>query len=214
MICMENFEDEQAIRLTACVHVIGLDCFGDWLRRHPDTCPHLTHKLPRASSSGNKGFTYMLEWLTSTRWFESAEGESLQLIYLWMVLKEIFIPWLMGFEEQEQPLFQHRLGIDALHIRRLTVAQALQILVVYTLAIIASTSVNLGIWHILYLGMCHILLMICPSLVKPNTVDMVHTTVVVLEKCHAVLFVGVVLAVLALDLWRTHTQSKKKEVAA
>jgi hypothetical protein len=51
-----NEEGCQAIRLTNCNHVIGLECFDAWVLRHPRTCPYWSHDLPAEFHN-----TWMLE---------------------------------------------------------------------------------------------------------------------------------------------------------
>jgi len=46
MICLEKYTTEQAIRLTHCGHLIGSECFRDWISCHPETCTYWNHPLP------------------------------------------------------------------------------------------------------------------------------------------------------------------------
>lgn len=75
IVCREPFTEERAIRLTNCSHVVGADCFRDWVRHHPNTCPYWNHPLPRTSFSIS-----LLERACNNEWFQYYE----ELVYLFV----------------------------------------------------------------------------------------------------------------------------------
>lgn len=116
MICRETYTDEPAIQLTSCGHIIGLNCFRDWIRCHPDTCPYWTHALPRLSS--NRSF---LESICSSKLFAWIEDYAFD-----------FAAGVVGSE--------NRVGVSlsrallALHEDRLTLGDMMTIFCTYFLA--------------------------------------------------------------------------------
>ena len=73
-ICKEPYNSEEGcrpIRLTECGHVIGQDCFNEWINRYPETCPYWSHHLPLQSvevKDSNLMVSALL-WMCATRWF-------------------------------------------------------------------------------------------------------------------------------------------------
>ena len=68
-----------AIRLTRCGHIVGHECFHQWITRHPEMCPCLPHTLPAVRSyptpapGENPTFIAILVWLCNTTWFSCAD---------------------------------------------------------------------------------------------------------------------------------------------
>jgi hypothetical protein len=45
----EHFSDSDgchAIRLTHCGHIVGHECFEEWIQQYPETCIYWNHELP------------------------------------------------------------------------------------------------------------------------------------------------------------------------
>ena len=73
MVCKDPLNTTEgciAIRLTHCNHVIGLECFMEWINRMPNTCTHWNHHIPYVSLSHAPGWNQKsLTWICATRIF-------------------------------------------------------------------------------------------------------------------------------------------------
>ena len=61
----------QAIQLHPCDHIIGHECFTEWINRAPQSCPYWSHHLPptlKASASDASLEVKFLRWLVHTAW--------------------------------------------------------------------------------------------------------------------------------------------------
>ncbi|KAH6881538.1 hypothetical protein BKA58DRAFT_4251 [Alternaria rosae] len=64
----------QAIQLHPCGHIIGRECFGEWISRAPQSCPYWSHHLPptlKASASEDSLEVKFLRWVVHTPWITS-----------------------------------------------------------------------------------------------------------------------------------------------
>ncbi|KAF2849643.1 hypothetical protein T440DRAFT_479824 [Plenodomus tracheiphilus IPT5] len=59
-----------AVRLNSCGHIVGLQCFHQWVKRVPNTCIHWTHELPGCKSKFEESKLYKFAtFICFTSWF-------------------------------------------------------------------------------------------------------------------------------------------------
>jgi hypothetical protein len=62
------------IRLIDCGHIIGLECFDEWTRTHPDMCTNWNHRLERARGSWWKP-EQVMDRIYGTKCFTAVEAK-------------------------------------------------------------------------------------------------------------------------------------------
>jgi hypothetical protein len=66
--------------LTSYVYLVGLECFMEWVNRHPKRCPYSSHRLPENGTAhlpilGPADLIMAaLRWICRTRWFRGIDS--------------------------------------------------------------------------------------------------------------------------------------------
>jgi hypothetical protein len=207
MICRDpyrssNSEEDgcRAIRLQ-CNHIMGYECFHRCIQRRPDICPYYNHHLPADTSMPLDDASFIerkLVWVCTSHWFKAHEAAILE-----------------GF-----PATQRVAVMQALHQNRLSLSQARMVLWDYFLL---HAFVNTLLWLMMCIATGSIFLtcwLYISALPFFDQLDMLAWFVCVSWKflvyvsavvfaLDTLIFMGVVSAVLALGLWRSHVQARE-----
>ena len=74
LICKEPYNTPDGchpIKLTSCGHIIGHECFEEWIKRSPGICPYWSHHLPEVPLPSDSWTAAILIWITGTMWFRA-----------------------------------------------------------------------------------------------------------------------------------------------
>jgi hypothetical protein len=205
MICRDPYRssnsDEdgcRAIRLE-CNHIMGYECFHRCVQSRPNICPYYSHHLPFDPNMPLDNASFIerkLVWVCTSHWFKAHEAAILE-----------------GFPASRVALMQ------ALHQNQLRLSQAKMLLwdyfllhafvniVLWLMMCIATGSIFLTCW--LYISALPFFdqLEMLAWFMRGSWKFLVYASAVGFA-LDAVLFIGVVSAVLALGLWRSHVQAQ------
>jgi hypothetical protein len=204
MICREPYANTetgkpgcQAIRLTHCNHLIGLESFPDWLRHQPDACPYWSHPLPSSFENSRVG---LLQRMCTSNWYYCMEHFAVDamVVYDGYYADGGYNSALIAHCGYH-PTMATAITILSLYSLYAVCASVVGGLVIYVPALLVFTMLHLG-----YIGMSSYLgplpLMLLP---RSRVWTAFNMGIVALGAVNAGLFILTTLGVLSLGLWRS-----------